>query len=173
MEYFVLKPELPFSMGLSELSLTKEEINEPEVLLKFVSYPEKYENMIFQDYLSTGTLRFQYHIISDALKKFFTYYMPEAEWVPVVLIDKEQKQLLYWFLRPKVIDALHTDSTYDIGNAVKECVLDEAKIGEERIFSIQTPKQNLILLRMEIVEGILRRRFYGMRFQPVSVRKRE
>lgn len=162
MNYFLLKSTPFSSMGLLELSLSAEEIESHVPVIKFIQLPKQREDMIIQDYLTTNTLRYQYHLVSDGLKTFISPYMWNTSWTPVILIDENQKQILYWFLRPPVLNAIHSDTTYDIGKAVQTLVLDTSKLHEESIFSIQTPKQTLLLFGLNVVEGILRREFYGL-----------
>lgn len=108
-------------------------------------------------------------LISDKLKQLFDNYQKDMAYRPVVLADvKHMKQDLYWLIVPKRIDCLSEKSEFNIDETLKRLVIDEGKVGKNRIFSIYGIIESLILINLDVVESILRRDFCGIRFKKIE-----
>lgn len=80
-------------------------------------------------------------------------------------------QYVYWFLSPKLVDCLSPQTQYSTGRLVTELVLEEEKLPKDSIFRLETKQQKLMIFRLDVVESILRRGFYGFQFKRVRVKE--
>lgn len=170
-EYFWLRMDHNFPLGATLPLYSKEEQKGGYATVHFIKTKAALEDTVFQDYLSDFVLSRQAHLVSDRLKKLLALYAPEMAWTPAVLVDHGGQPHPYWFLTPAGCPCLHGDTAYDIYGSVVAPVLEGAGIGGHSVFCGKTDKATLLFFRVDLVESILRRGFYGLGLKRVEVRE--
>ena len=171
MDYFWIKIDERLERGLQAPRLTEEEIEGKEPLVKFIKIREGLDETVFQDYLTTFTVKKQYSIISDRLKKLMSIYDKRREWVPIVFIDQHETQHLYWFLSLDEVDCISGETAYGHGGLVTDLVLDGNKLDKKRsMFLVRAERQKIVAVNLDLVESMLRRGFYGFTLKRATVR---
>lgn len=108
-------------------------------------------------------------LVSDNLKEILKKYEEKIFLRPVVLADiKELRQDLYWLIIPESVDCLSPKSEFNKDGSIKKLIIDEKKIGYSKIFKVQGVIENLIIIRLDLAESLLRRDFTGIRLKKVE-----
>ena len=172
MEYFWLRMDTRMKNGVRFETLTSEELLGGQPIVRQIMPWKGIEATIYPDYLTTRTIRGQYHLISDSLKALFSIYLPEVEeWMPFILVDQEKISHLYWFLIPKKVeDGISEQTTYHHDRTINHLVLKEELL-DSSIFYVETELQRLIILKLDAAESVLRRGFCGIHLQKVGIEK--
>jgi len=106
-------------------------------------------------------------LIERKFKQVVEMYQKNSLAHPVVLIDKGTKaQVVYYHIAAPEIDCASEESMRDHVGAIKELVLDKAKVGNQRIFQVSGFRRRTIV-RLDVAESILRRNSYGITFEKV------
>lgn len=165
MEYFLLKMNHDFPFGIQSLSFTPLELHGDMPTVKKVIKKGETAIHIFPDYLTTFTTRGQYHLVSHGLKSLLELYLPEIVWVPCVLVTVDDEQHLYWFMKLQKINAIHPHTQFDHTGLIQTLVLNKKAIPNGFLaFEICTEKQRFFIFRLEMIESILRRKFFGLQW---------
>lgn len=149
--------------------LTLDERNGEKPVIRHITISETYESTIFHDYLTTASVKYQYHIISDRLKLLISLYLLNYDWTPVVLIDQFDKGYLYWFLEPININCISSKTSFNHDRTLKELIIDKQNIGKNPVFQVNTQIQKANIVRLDLAESMLRRGFLGIDFIKVGV----
>ena len=141
----------PDSVFVSKIIYVKNE------LLKKIDYPDLIEMPIL--------------LISEKLKSLMTKYQKNIWMRTIVLIEKEtNQQRIYYAVYPPRLACASIKSTYDFNNQFKKFILDEKKVGYNRIFIAEGMEKSLIV-RLDVAESILRRKSNGIIFEEVENEK--
>jgi predicted RNA-binding protein len=141
----------------------KDDKEEIENMATQLFLTEKKENE-YVDYIERPGL-----LISDNLKEVFEKYKEEIISRPVVLSDKKnKKQTVYWQIAIKAIDCISDKSEFDKNGTLKKLVIDEKKAGLKRIFKVKGILENIIIIRLDVAESILRRDFTGIALKRIE-----
>lgn len=109
-------------------------------------------------------------LVSDKLKELLGKYEERIFLKPVLLADiKHLRQDVYWLLVPDSMDCLSSKSEFNKNGTVKRIVIDENKIRFRKVFKIKGILENLIILRLDVAESLLRRDFTGIRLKKVEM----
>ncbi|PZM61939.1 serine protease [Paenibacillus dendritiformis] len=109
-------------------------------------------------------------IISNRLKQLWLRYDPKLFFKPVILLDQTvMRQEMYWLLIPDLIDCLASASAFHKNGTVKHLVLDRQKIGDCKIFKVAGLIERMIVIRLDVVESMLRRGFTGFGLRKVEI----
>jgi hypothetical protein len=109
------------------------------------------------------------NLVSDKLKYILKKYDEEIFFKPVVLLDgKAENQELYWFIVPKEVDCLAEETQFNKDGSLKKLVIDKRKIGKAKIFTIKGVLENLLIVRLDAAESILRRDFTGIKLKKLE-----
>lgn len=127
----------------------------------FILSDKEYEfvDFIFFDKFATNLNKEyrQYIMISDKYKLIFSKYNPDIVIKPIALINKGN-QYLYWMC--KIIHVM---------KACDESELDskdlEDKYKDTRILRLDLPEISKFIIKLEVVESILRRNCIGVVFE--------
>ncbi|MBC2582568.1 serine protease [Clostridium sp. DJ247] len=108
-------------------------------------------------------------LVSDNLKKLLQKYDKKIFFKPIVLCDrKQEKQDLYWLMVPDSIDCLSDKSEFNKDGTLKRLVIDKKKVGNFKIFKVNGIIEDLMLVRLDAAESILRRDFTGIKLKKVE-----
>lgn len=104
----------------------------------------------------------------DILKKYDTNIIFKN----IALLDHvEKKQGNYVLPILEEVDALSNDSILNLDRSVvKKIVLDKKKIEGKKIFKIKGIAKNLIVVRLDVAESLLRRKYVGMKLDRLEIK---
>ncbi|MBC2580533.1 imm11 family protein [Clostridium sp. DJ247] len=108
-------------------------------------------------------------LVSDKLKTIMENFQEDTFYRPVVLADiKRMKQDLYWNIVPKAVSCLSNKSEFNKNGTLKKLIIDESKIGFNKIFKIDGILEEFTVLSLDLAEAILRRDFTGIKFKKIE-----
>ena len=111
-------------------------------------------------------------LVSDRLKELLVKYDDGIFFKPILLADiKRSRQEIYWLMIPKSVDCLLPESEFNKNGTLKNAVIDTGRIGFSKIFKINGIMENIIAIRLDLAESILRRDFAGISLKRIDVRK--
>lgn len=109
-------------------------------------------------------------LVSDMVKKVLDVYEDDMVFRSVSLVDKKREAIfLYHTLLPEEHEMLSDQTEYYPNGSVKRLVLDRKKIGEHKVFWLDTKRFRNPFVSLEVVESILRRNPIGILFEEVEV----
>lgn len=113
----------------------------------------------------------QLFLVSDKLIRILKKYDPQLIVKYFPLIDaKRNRQENYYLPIFEEVNALHVKAEYiNNGAILKEIILDKNKIHRKKIFKLQEKSKNLIIVRLDVAESILRRKPNGISLKRVEV----
>ena len=110
------------------------------------------------------------YMISEMAKKVIDMYEDDLVFKKIVLIHKsEERQLVYFHLLLKEIEALDAGTEYYPNGMEKRMVLGKEKIGDHKAFLLADSRIRLPVVSLEVVESLLRRRVMGVQFKEIEV----
>lgn len=110
------------------------------------------------------------YMISEMAKKVIDMYEDDVVFKKIVLIDKEkEKQIVYFHLLLKEIEALDETTEYYPNGMEKRMILSRQKAGEHKAFLLKDSKIKLPIVSLDIVESLLRRHVMGIKFKEIEV----
>lgn len=103
-------------------------------------------------------------LVSDKLKEILSKYDKKVIFKPIFLADiKRSRQEVYWLMVPEDVECLSPKSEFNKNGTIKSIVIDEERVKYCRVFKIKGVLENLIVIRLDVAESILRRGFSGIR----------
>lgn len=118
-----------------------------------------------------GFIKSPVYMVSDMVKQVLDMYEDDMIFKKIILIHKsEERQLAYFHLLLKQIDALHADTTFYPNGMAERLILSEEKIKQHNVFLMADYNIKLPVVSLEIVESLLRRHVIGIAFQEMEVR---
>lgn len=109
-------------------------------------------------------------LVSDMVKQVLDAYEDHMVFRSVSLIDKERGEiLLYHTLLLEEMDMLSERAEFYPNGSVKHLLLDSKKIGDHKIFAMDTRRFRNPFVSLEVVESLLRRNVSGILFREVEV----
>ena len=132
----------------------------PDTMLLYVEEDRHNE---YPDYIE------ELGVVSGKLKRIMSKYQKDILFKTVVLIEKSnnRQQTYYYLSAPEIQSAVTVQKNMENQkNRENKLILDEEKIGQTRIFSVQHYGKRLIV-RLDAAESILRRDSYGVWFEKV------
>jgi hypothetical protein len=110
-------------------------------------------------------------IVSDELRRVIEFYDDTVLWKCVPLMDyKMERQETYWLPLIDKIDYLSDETEFYGDGSLKKLVLDKEKIGTQRIFRVNTIREKIVVVNLDIAESILRRSFAGVQLEAVLLK---
>lgn len=111
-------------------------------------------------------------LIADRFHSLLQKYQPDMAFYQVVLIEqKTGEQRPYQLISPPEIECMCEEVQKKGKCEMYECILDENKIGKNKIFLAKDLHKQLIV-RLDVAESILRREANGIWFEPVKIQGR-
>ena len=115
-------------------------------------------------------ITYPFMMIGDKLKKVLSLYQPNLAFKMVVMIDHQQgRQTVYHAMAVPEIDGASELTIRHFGK-IKTLILDGDKVGNNRIFRVIG--DNRVIVRLDVVESMLRRIPYGIIFEPVELKEK-
>ena len=113
----------------------------------------------------------EYTDISEKLIKVFFRYDTEMIIKTLPLIDaKRNRQENYYLPILEDVEALNEKTELGFNKTVyKKIVLDKEKIKDKKIFRIKESSKNLVVVRLDVAESILRRKPKGICLERLEV----
>lgn len=113
----------------------------------------------------------QLFLVSSLLKETFTLYAPTLNYKTVIVFNSAQKlQQTYHLPIFAPIDCLSEKSILTPDKrGVKQLVLKQTAIGRKAIFKVQHKFENIIIVRLDAAESILRRNMRGIKMYRVDL----
>lgn len=114
----------------------------------------------------------QIPIISKSFKELITLYEPQIMFKTISLIEaKKGMNKIYYLPIFKTIKCLHESTQYNLDETViKTIVLDKEKIEDLSIFKVGNEKTKALMIRLDLMESLLRRNIKGIGFNKIRVR---
>lgn len=172
MEYFVISQDKRIENVVEPIGILKEinkEILNKEGIKHMDDMPVQFDikeksSSEYIDFIEKPVL-----LVSDNLKKILNKYDKKIFFKPVVLCDrKEEKQDLYWLMVLDSIDCLSPKSEFNKNGTIKRLIIDEKKIGNFKIFKVNEVMEDLVIIRLDVAESLLRRDFTGIKLKKVE-----
>ncbi len=111
------------------------------------------------------------YMVSEMAKKVIDMYEDDLIFKKIVLIHKEEsKQLAYFHLLLKEVEAVDKDTEYYPNGMEKRLVLSREKIGDHKAFLLADSRVKLPVISLEVVESLLRRHVMGVTFKEIEVK---
>lgn len=102
-------------------------------------------------------------LVSGRLKDILAKYDKKVFFKPIFLADiKRSRQDVYWFMIPENVECLSPKSEFNKNGTLKRIVIDEERVKYCKVFKIKGIMENLIVIRLDVAESILRRGFFGI-----------
>ena len=124
---------------------------------------ESNKNNEYPSYIETPVM-----LIGEKFKKIMSKYQPGIAFKMALLLEREREhQEVYYAMTVPRVDCLIDNVPRDPHGFVKELILDEAKIGNHRIFRVKGYKEQLVV-RLDVAESLLRRGASGISFNKIK-----
>lgn len=124
------------------------------------------EDTIFPDMLTEPL-----DMVKERIKEVICMYDDSVLWKAVSLLHRETNTLQrYYLLFPKRISCLHADTEYLHDGSMEHLILEKEAVKGWEIFQIEGARKKGIFVSLNLVESILRREHYGIRFTEVECR---
>lgn len=176
MDYFLLKQDERYTYVPELLNLYKN-INKADINLTnankiddtIIFYIKSDPNTEFLDVLNR-----QLFLVSQGMKNLLEKYNANIIFKMLPLIDFDNlKQEIYYLPIFEEIEALSEEAELNLDKTVvKKLILNKEKIQGKKIFKIKESAKNLIIIRLDVAESILRRDFKGILLERVEVKER-
>ena len=126
----------------------------------------------YPDYMEiSGNFKVPVMLISNELKQMLSKYQRNIVFQTALLVERERgHQEVFQMMDVPEVDCLTEDVERDLGGNVKELVLDEEKIGVNRIFRVTGCNKRLVV-RLDVAESMLRRDASGICFEKVKMKE--
>lgn len=113
----------------------------------------------------------QLFLISGALKHAFSLYVPKLKYKKVVVVNSPQNmQQTYYLPIFMPIDSLSEQSIMTPDKQrVKHLIIKQSAIGSTAIFKVQHKFENIVIVRLDAAESILRRNLQGIKLYRVEL----
>lgn len=114
-----------------------------------------------------------FFLVGKEIKRLLELYEPNYRYKEVIYLHQKTKHVEEYFhpILPK-LDCLSKESEYNMNHSVvTRIVLDSRKIGDKAIFTLNGVKDRHIIVRMDLVESMLRKRAKGFWVEEVEWRQ--
>ncbi|WP_297423992.1 DUF1629 domain-containing protein [Clostridium sp.] len=113
----------------------------------------------------------QRFLVSENMKRILEKYNEKAIFKTIPLIDSHNnRQENYYLPIFEEIEALSEKAELNLDKTVvKKIILDNKKIEGKKIFQIKESVKPLIVVRLDVAESLLRRRFKGIRLEQLEI----
>ena len=113
----------------------------------------------------------QLTIISKAMKKVVSMYEPDLCLKTISLIEaKKGINMIYYLPIFERVDCIHKDCIDSRKLIMQHMILDQDKLPECSIFQLATDQKNILIVRLDLLESMLRRNMKGITFERIELR---
>ncbi|MCP1308915.1 imm11 family protein [Paenibacillus tyrfis] len=162
MYYFRLQQDKRFIDGLRLEQVSRDmEIKERNIV--FVK--EDGDKPVYLDFIDHPR-----RLVSDRLKALLEKYDDRLRFQSAIVTGRStQRQDIYWFMEPGELDCLSGKTQVDAGGTCRRLVLEAPNVRRERIFRVAGLQEDVLIVRLDIAESLLRRAFTGLQLTPVEL----
>lgn len=172
MRYFLIKPNKQYQ-NLPEVINWYEKEEARRLLQK--EYDRLPEQMLFpiRGDENTNYLDVLFHpffLLSKPIKKVLELYEPNYDYKGITYINPKMRQVKDYFypILPE-ISCLTEESQYNLDHiVVTKAVINRWKVGDVSLFRLQDVKNKQIIIRLDLVESLLRRGAKGFVLEEVK-----
>lgn len=109
------------------------------------------------------------YMVSQKVREVIELYDETAIYKKVSMVNMPRKKRSeYNVLLVDRIECLHEDAEFYPDKSIKNLVLDRKKIGDRVIFKVKGIGPAYMIVSLDIVESLLRRNCYGVKFTKVD-----
>ncbi|EES48965.1 hypothetical protein NE172_13890 [Clostridium botulinum] len=110
-------------------------------------------------------------LISEKMKKIIEKYDPEMIFKIIPLIDlPNERQENYYIPIFEEVECLSDTAELNLNKTVvKKTILNKEKIMNKKIFKIKESSKTLVVVRLDVAEGLLRREFKGIHLEELQI----
>lgn len=126
-------------------------------------------NTTFIDVLSNP-----FFLVSKEIKKVLSLFEPNMEYRQILCLDSKN-QLGHQYFLPCLpfISCISEKSHFNLDHSMLlKPVLEEEKIPDKGMFLLGDVKSRYVVMRLDVVEAILRKKVYGIELEEVEVIKK-
>lgn len=123
-------------------------------------------NTTFIDVLSNP-----FFLVSKEIKKVLSLFEPNMEFRQILCLDRKN-QLGHQYFLPCLpfISCISPKSQFNLDHSMLlKPVLEEEKIPDKGIFILGDVKSRYVVMRLDVVETILRKKVYGIELEEVEI----
>lgn len=124
------------------------------------------------DTISPDIFMGTFFLISEEMKECMALYEPNMNFKEIILLDKKRKVMQNYFL-PQIVelDCLTENRGFGFGHyELKNIEIDEKKLRDKAIFRLAGIEKDYFIMRLDLLESILRRGAKGITAEEVQVR---
>ena len=114
-------------------------------------------------------------LVTQEIKDCIKLYEPNISCKEVILLDRKNKEKYHYYL-PELdsIECLTDNCEYGFGHyELKKIEIDENKTKDKAIFRLAKMEKDYIIMRLDLVESLLRRGARGIMLEEIQVLERE
>lgn len=138
-----------------------------DILKPMIVSVKEHPRNVYPDYMDEPL-----RLISEKFKRMMSKYQPDIIFRTVVLLEmKTNRQKVYHLMAAPEIECAAAESARNLKGHVEQFVLDEEKVGANRIFCA-SDYGNRLIVRLDVAESILRRTPDGIWFEKATTTER-
>lgn len=158
MEFFILKQDRK-NKNVISIKCTYEQIEGKKAQVVFADLEEEKDR---PDFFEIQKLDKIIYVVSERMKELMAIYADTLEFTPFVLVDPNRKlQENYWKIQLEKVDCVEKVPNGIYGK-LENIVLDEEKLEECYLFSIEIEKRIYLVASLHFVENFLRKNMFGI-----------
>ena len=156
-------PEVAFTKkDMEELKAfpTKEQVFQPKIIYVKSTLTNRID---YPDFIDAPIL-----LVSEKLKSLVSNYQKNIWMRTIVLInEQDHQQQIYYAIYPPKLPYISKQSVFNQGQQLEKFILDETKVGYNRIF-IAEGMERYLIIRLDVAESVLRRNVNGIIFKEIK-----
>ena len=124
---------------------------------------EKHMQMVFTDIVT-----FPCFMVRKMVRDTIALYNPFIKFVRIILYDKGRKESMAYYM-PFMKTIEHVETNCKNRYMINEIVLEREKLMDEAIIEVMSKDKTHIIMRMDLVESILRRNAIGIGLKEIQI----
>lgn len=124
---------------------------------------EKHMQMVFTDVLT-----FPCFMVSEEMRNIIRKYDPFIYFFRVILYDNERKKSMAYYI-PHLDKVGYQEKRDESNRNIRHILVDRKEIGERAIVKISDGHHPHVIMRMDLVESILRRIAIGIGLREIDI----
>ena len=111
------------------------------------------------------------YLVLDEVKMIWERYQSGGRYRPCALGSVEQRRAEpYWFMMPRLVEALHESTEYHKNKEIKKFVLDAKCVGYHKVFGIKQLNKVHLFASEDIVEEMLQKNITEFSWESVDTK---
>lgn len=124
---------------------------------------EKHMQMVFTDVLT-----FPCFMVSENVRNIISKYDPFIYFLRIILYDDERKKSMAYYI-PYLDKARYQEKRDEVNRNVRHILVERKVVGERVIVEISDGHHSHVIMRMDLVESILRRSAIGIGLREIDM----